>query len=184
MKKDVIKKILLCCLFGVFAQVFSGCALRFILEAIPGSAAQYSSDMATLFEDNIWLIIRIAVIQPVIEELFFRFLIFRALKKHLPVLAANLIQAVLFGLYHMKLVQGIYAFLIGLLLGVLFYETQTILATVGFHCIFNITGLLLDDIVPADIPVTVRGGLLFTSLVICIYLCFRIMPDRFKRQAS
>ncbi|MBR4718903.1 MAG: CPBP family intramembrane metalloprotease [Lachnospiraceae bacterium] len=184
MKTDRIKKISLCCLLGVFAEVFTSCTLSFILTAIPGAATQYVSEMSSLFEDNLVLILRVALLMPIVEELIFRLFLFGALKRIMPVIAANLIQAMMFGIYHGKLVQGIYAFLLGLFLGLLKDKTRTIFATIGFHCLFNITGLLLEEYMPVDIPVAIRTGIMLAALAICVFLYFGMVSDRVKAQTS
>ena len=58
----------------------------------------------------------ITVIGPVLEELVFRGAILRHLAPY-GVNFAIVTQAVLFGLYHLNLYQGIFAFLVGLMLG-------------------------------------------------------------------
>lgn len=164
------KNIGLCCLLGVACEFFSSYALGFILEAMPGAADKYSSDMSALFTDEITTIVLVALVMPILEELIFRLLIFKALKKVLPFIAANLIQAALFGIYHMNLIQGIYAFLLGLLLGLLCERAQTFLTCISFHCAFNITGLLIDDYMPAGLHTAAKAVIMLASLAAGIFI--------------
>ena len=55
------------------------------------------------------LLLYAALLGPIEEELTFRGVIFYSAKKALPFWAANLFQALLFGIFHMNLIQGIYA---------------------------------------------------------------------------
>ncbi len=174
MDRTRIKKIILCCLLGMTAQVFSSYALGFILDMIPGAAVRYSADIENLLENEVFTVLRVALLFPVLEELIFRFLIMGFLRRHCPFIAANLIQAAIFGIYHMNVVQGIYAFLLGLLIGSLMEESQTILACIGFHIVFNISGLLLDDLAGDNNSGIAYIAAALMSLAVCIYLYLRI----------
>lgn len=178
MDRIKIKKIIMCSLMGVFAEVFAGIILGFILEAVPGAAEGYSADIAPLVENAAFVIIRVAVLAPAVEELIFRLLMQTFLRRRFPFFAANIIQAALFGIYHMKLIQGIYAFLLGLLLGLLKEETGMISACIGFHVAFNITGLLIDDLMPDNIPPVIQAVMMIISLAVCVILLLRIRTDK------
>ena len=71
---------------------------------------------------------------PVIEELVFRGLILHYCSGFM---AANLIQALLFGLYHGNVIQGIYAFIFGLLLGFIAIKTDSLIIGMLLHMIIN-----------------------------------------------
>lgn len=174
MDRTGIKKIILCCLLGITAQIFSSYALGFILDMLPGAAGRYIADTENLFKNDAVTILRVAVLFPVLEEFVFRFLILGLLRRYVPFIAANLMQAALFGIYHMNLVQGIYAFLLGLLIGYLMEESQTILACFGFHIVFNISGLLLDDLAGDDISRIVCAIIMAAALAVSILLYLRI----------
>ena len=49
----------------------------------------------------------------------------------------NILQALFFGIAHLNLVQGSYAFLIGLLAGYLVLRCRSIWAGIAFHMLFN-----------------------------------------------
>lgn len=49
----------------------------------------------------------------------------------------NVVQAVLFGIMHLDLVQGTYAFFVGLICGYLALKYKTLLASILFHLCFN-----------------------------------------------
>ena len=79
-------------------------------------------------------------IAPIHEEILFRGVIFHYMQKGCPFLIANILQAALFGLLHMNIVQGTYAFLIGLLLGYIYKRSRNLTATIIIHLVFNIIG--------------------------------------------
>ena len=49
----------------------------------------------------------------------------------------NVVQALLFGIMHLNLVQGAYAFLVGLICGYLVLKYKNLLASMFFHGVFN-----------------------------------------------
>lgn len=94
-------------------------------------------------------------IGPMMEELIFRGAIMDRLRAAYPFWVANLLQAALFGIYHRNLIQGIYAFLWGILLGLVYQATGSILANILAHIIFNATNYLLGWLFPTGRVVSV-----------------------------
>ena len=60
--------------------------------------------------------------------------------------AAAVVSSLMFGIYHGNLVQGIYAFLIGLLLCLVYERTGRLTAAVLFHGAGNLAVYLLIDV--------------------------------------
>ena len=182
-KKKAIN-IILCCILGIPAELFSSSALGLILNAIPGAAEKYSSDMSALFDNDVRIILLVVLVMPVIEELIFRLLIMGVSLKFMNFIAANILQALFFGVYHGNVIQGIYAFLLGLFVGELKNMTQTIFACIGFHCFFNATGLLLDDFMPADLSVAWTALIMTASLAGLVIIFRRLWLSRCDLQTS
>ena len=59
---------------------------------------------------------------------------------------AVVISAILFALYHMNVVQGVYAFIIGLILGFLYLKTNTIWAPIAFHVCANLSSVIMTGL--------------------------------------
>lgn len=81
--------------------------------------------------------------------------------KALPGLVANLIQAVLFGFYHMNLVQGIYAFVMGFVFGYAVLRLKSLWVSIIMHVVLNAVGLWMNANLDPDLPIA-------TGAVICI----------------
>ncbi len=109
-------------------------------------------------------IIFIAIIAPVSEELIFRGVIMEKCNKIMPFAIANIVQALLFGLYHFNVIQGIYAFFIGLSLGLVCYKLKSVYAAILLHMSVNIFGLLLSNVVQSN-----------SKIVIAIYVVITIL---------
>ena len=96
---------------------------------------------------NIPTIITTVILAPIAEECMFRGITMKIMGKYAPLMAANILQAALFGLYHMQLVQGIYAFVIGLVLGYVAIKTKSILTTILLHMGINGLSFLVDAVI-------------------------------------
>ncbi|MCH5255412.1 MAG: CPBP family intramembrane metalloprotease [Lachnospiraceae bacterium] len=84
-------------------------------------------------------IILYGLISPIAEEILFRGLVYNRLKKYCAVPAAILLSAVLFGLFHGNLVQGVYGFLMGCLMAIVYERFGSFLHAVLFHAVANVT---------------------------------------------
>ena len=115
--------------------------LNYILLVI--DLAQYSEAYQDAVEvlyapPFIQQILYTGILVPILEELIFRGLVFKVLRKWIPFLWAMLISAILFGVYHGNLVQFVYAGLCGLFLAYLYEKYDSILAPIWSHMIMNI----------------------------------------------
>lgn len=86
------------------------------------------------------------LLAPFSEELIFRGVTLRQAKKALPFWAANILQAALFGIFHMNMIQGIYAFCLGLLLGYICEKSGSIYNAIFLHFLFNLLGTVLSGL--------------------------------------
>ena len=93
----------------------------------------------------------IGILAPFAEEVVFRGAILRKLlgmmdeKRHW---VAIVLSALVFGLVHLNVPQGIHAFLIGLLLGWMYYRTRSILPGILFHWVNNSVAFIMFHIMP------------------------------------
>lgn len=118
----------------------------------------------------LWIISTV-VLPPLVEETAFRGLILNYLKKAgAGFFAANLFQAVLFGIFHMNLVQGIYAALLGFLLGYLAYRYESLLIPILLHGLFNLFGTVLSEFESRFFPTPLYGMCVLGSVPLFIII--------------
>lgn len=91
------------------------------------------------------IIVYSCIIAPISEELIFRGVTLGYAKKAMSVVTAVCLQAILFGIFHMNMIQGIYAAFLGLFLGYLCETGGTILISIVFHAFFNICGTFFSS---------------------------------------
>ena len=93
----------------------------------------------------------IAVIAaPVVEEILFRGIVLRSIRKFSPVWASILISSVLFGVYHLNIVQAVYATLMGIAAGILYEKKRNLLFPILVHFANNLI-TMLQGIAPSEV---------------------------------
>lgn len=90
-------------------------------------------------------IIGVGCIVPIAEEMVFRGLTMRRLREVFGPGAAIVLSAAIFGLFHGNLLQGIYAFLIGLLLAWVYVRLGRITAPILLHASANLVSVIISD---------------------------------------
>ena len=120
------------CAVGLFVVV------QLALTLLPATwMTGYNDHMERLLSNGLIPALSIAVAAPLTEELMFRGVIQPRLERAMPVWAAVVLQAVLFGVTHGTPVQMAYAFLMGLVFGLLRSRTGSILPGFAAHAAFN-----------------------------------------------
>lgn len=122
---------------------------------------RWFDEMNAMFGRGIWTIITVVVLAPVLEEMLLRGIVLKgALQRYCP-MAAILISAALFGIFHMSLLQGIPGFFIGIVLGFVFWKTGSLIPVMIIHAVNNaIAYLCMTATMPdGSVPQTTREAL-------------------------
>lgn len=162
------KSLALLLVIGVSAQFFVGGILEIVELLFPEAMAEY----AELMEDTsvgvfaIVSALSIAVLAPINEEIVCRGVMLecamRAMSpgwnatdgaRYRAVSArafwiANTLQALAFGVLHMNLIQGSYAFVLGSVLGWVFWRTGKLRYPIILHFALNISSYLVEPLYP------------------------------------
>ncbi|MBQ8391432.1 MAG: CPBP family intramembrane metalloprotease [Clostridia bacterium] len=107
----------------------------------------------------------IVVLMPFFEEILFRGLFMGELIKSFRPLPTIIIQAAFFAAAHMVLFQSIFTFGVGVLLGIVYYKTQSLKTAVLFHGAFN-----LSAIIP-QIDMSLKSAVVYgvSGIVLCAF---------------
>lgn len=117
-------------------------AINFLVSPLLGgifenSNNNYAENVQRMFETPIATFIQVVVIAPLLEELIYRgFLLKRALKQR-KMVAAVLLVAGFFGVLHLSIVQGISAFIAGIILCLLYVKTESVTLCITAHSFYN-----------------------------------------------
>jgi len=92
---------------------------------------------------------------------------------------AVFLSAVLFGAYHGNMVQGVYAFVLGTLLGFIAYKFDSLVPNIVLHMAINVSLLFvpqsLFESTTSTIVTAVLSGIV---LLVCMVLVFRKVPKK------
>ena len=142
-------------LLGFAVQHVTSLIMVAINALMPSVMNEYTEmiDSSGISEYSLLWAVATLILPPIVEEVIFRGLILQYLgKAGASFIVANLIQAVLFGIFHMNLVQGIYTALLGFLLGYLAYRYDSIFVPMILHAIYNLFGTVLVDLENMFLP--------------------------------
>ena len=134
-------------------------------EQIPYEMPQEIEQMLSEMLHNRWGYLAIGILAPIVEEMVFRGAILRTLlllggrgndqssmlnaqSSKLKAFFAILISALLFGAVHGNVQQFVHATLIGLLLGWMYYRTNSIVPGIVFHWINNTAAYVIANVIP------------------------------------
>lgn len=180
--------------FLIALSFIAGSALQmpisFILSLIesagvaPDLFEQYSNNMEQLMNNQnlILQILAVGILAPLLEEIIFRGLILNQLRNNLPIQAAIIIQALLFGIVHLNVIQGSYAFIIGIILGLLVVWYDSLFLPVAFHMGLNLSGVILSEF-GQGISDMVGIYMLIISFLL-MFACMIVLKHRTKEKPA
>lgn len=147
-KRNIGGKDILCLvLLGIVLQFVVSVLLGLILPFFPETNAAYQELVENLVPGNSLLSFVITgLLAPIGEEFIFRGVTISLMEEEISFGWINLMQAFLFGVYHMNLVQFIYAFAIGMILGLVLKKYRNLKACIIVHGTINILANVLSYI--------------------------------------
>lgn len=145
-------------LLAVIATLGASMMLELLSYYLPEMSDHMKETMEALTGGPLWTsLLSTAVFAPVLEEWMCRGVVLRGLLNHESRKAVNgevtvrkmspalaiIISAIFFGAIHGNLWQGISAFLIGCLMGYVYYRTGSLKLTILMHCTNNALSVLI-----------------------------------------
>ena len=106
----------------------------------------YEEISEALYSGNIWIqIAAVAFFGPAVEELVMRGLMYQRFRAMMRPAAAVFWSALVFGVFHGNLIQGIYVFLMGLFLAWMMERTQRLFVPMLGHMSANLFVVILEE---------------------------------------
>ncbi len=120
------------------------------------------------------LFLGVGIIVPIAEEIAFRGLIFKRLSQDFSLHIALILQAIVFGLMHLNVLQSSYAFIAGIFLGLVYIWSGSILAPIILHISWNSVSVIINSFIDggAGTPIsllTLTIGLITTTLSVMFF---------------
>lgn len=185
LKEAVNPKLLaaMACL-GLSLQLLISMCLNMVYPILPQNLTdQYSELMESLLGGNVFLsLLATVILAPLAEEFLFRGITLKKAQKIMPFMAANVLQALLFGIYHLNWIQGVYAFVLGLILGFTAEYFHSIWASILLHAFVNGSAELLN-LVPESVAGTMAGvaGIAVVGVVL-LFVAAKLYPGARREQ--
>ena len=122
-----------------------GCNLLFELLGVTNKSEAYTEVAAQQYSAHFIVgILVFGVISPIAEELLFRGVIYGYLRRFMDIKLAIALSALIFGVYHMNYVQGVYGFLIGCLMAYAYEYFGEFKMAVFVHVASNVLAYCLS----------------------------------------
>ena len=159
-------------LLGLSLNVFVSFGLALLPEWM---LADYMQEVTGVFGSvTLLTVVAQIVAAPVAEEVIFRGMIFSRMRKAVPVAAAAAVSSAAFGLVHGQILWMAYAFLLGLLFCAVAWKTDSVLAAVVLHMMFNLGGVVLPYLPLGGTPaagvlITAAAGALSVALLLLLF---------------
>lgn len=166
-KKISLKNVFLCfiCGIGINITINSILSLIKIEQLIP----QYGEIIQKIVSNKFYItLICVGILIPICEEIFYRGIILGKLRTGFGVLGAVIIQAILFGVGHMNLVQGIYAFVIGIIFGYVVIWTGSLYSSILLHIVINSLSTIISNVKNLSLTDTNLVSVIFFGILITI----------------
>lgn len=176
-------KTILLILGGYAAQLFVDGVLTLIAPYFKNQFEDYGKlvDSITGVGSSWVLLFAVIIVAPIGEELLFRGVIQNyGLKNFAPVLAIGL-QGLVFGLYHGNIIQGIYAFFMGAVLGFVAQKLGSIIYPMVLHISINASLLLVPEVLYQG---TLRTTLttIVSGVIFAVMLWFAMKKKKNREQ--
>jgi len=162
-----ILPVILSGLLGIALQYFIGGTIY--LTGADALFEEHAELMGMVLGNDLFMeILAIAAGAAIIEELIFRGMILRRFleRTRLKPAYAVILQALLFGVIHMNFLQGFYAFVLGIILGLVYIWVRSIWAPIMLHFTFNLHAVVSSNLtsdMAVQIPSTVELVLATTA---------------------
>ncbi len=125
------------------------------------------------------MLISIVIIAPIVEEIIFRGLILSRLNKVMNTTVALIVSSLIFAILHGHILWVTYAFVLGVLFGIIAIITGSTLPTIIFHMSFNLSGLFVGSI---PFPEWSTVIVCVVSFIISTILIYNVVKKTSKKE--
>lgn len=147
LKSDASAKgiILALCCAVLFYFLLDKCLDPFFEGLFPASQEAYQDSLLSLAAAPVPSFFHVCLLAPVTEEILMRGFALDGLKRTYGAVTALLVSSLLFALLHFNMVQTLSAFICGLILGVLYLRTGSLLCCMIAHGGYNLISFFLQS---------------------------------------
>jgi len=166
-----------------FGGVFTGVSLSTLITLIPipdsWNEANDEAIGAVTSGNPLLVIISVFITAPLLEEFVFRGCMMGFIKKYWNTAAAVIIPAVLFGIIHGNILQGLYTFTAALVFSYFRLKGKSFWCAFLAHCGFNMSNILTA--LMGRIPTAAKFGVGIAALTLVIYGAEAVFSEKTKK---
>ncbi len=141
-------------LYGCVLLILSSVVLEPVISIFP---KEWMTTLNKQIGSSGWSMLTTIVMAPILEEILFRGVIQGSAMSRFGAMRAIFISSAVFGLIHIMPQQVIYAFVVGLVLGYVYWKTKSIMSVITIHAFNNSLVFIQKSIFGDDLSnVTVR----------------------------
>lgn len=130
--------------FGTAAVAY-GMNFLFKVSGFMENSENYQKVAQNQYDVIVWVgLLLYGVVSPFVEEVIFRGFLYGRMRVYMPKVAAVLVSALLFGVYHGNLVQGIYGFVMAVLYTLVYEKYKNFYLAVFMHSITNLVAYFIQ----------------------------------------
>lgn len=158
--------------------------ISFAVSALyPAAEKDFESIMGSATGGNpLIAFFTVVILAPVAEEMALRGIVMKSLSKYMPAAGVIVVQAVLFGIYHMNIMQAFYVLPLALLLGYTAYHFGSIIPCVCMHMLNNLMPYLFSLIYKKEVGIVVPVVVLAVAAGV-FFLGWKYLPQKNKAEA-
>ena len=172
--------------FGiVFCANLTGLGVVQVIQKISGYTLKNPTDELLKDQNAMMLVVMVALIGPILEEIVFRKLLIDAIGRYNAGVAV-IISGVVFGIIHSNISQFFYTFAFGLFLGFIYLKTGRLLYTIIMHVSVNLffgtMSTILKRFTETELGTMIFGlyGLALITIAITGIVLFFVNLKKFK----
>ena len=153
-----------------------------VSTAFPEAEKDFESIMGSATGGNpVIAFLTVVILAPVAEEMAIRGIVMKSLSKYMPVTGVIIVQAVLFGIYHMNLMQAFYVLPLALLLGYTAYHFDSIIPCICIHMLNNLMPYFFALIYSKEVGIMVPVMILAVAAAV-FFLTWKFIPKQDKAE--
>lgn len=172
----------ICCIIVSSAALALGLNNLISMTPLPNIFTGHEEVNETLFGGGIVLeILAGGVFACIVEELCMRGVVYKRMRRYWGVRPAIFFSALVFGVYHLNVVQGVYAFLLGLFMAWLVERYDSLWASIICHMSANLFVIMLSE---SGIMEMISGNLVGYCLVTCTSMLVFFYGMRWLKQTN
>lgn len=182
-KKISLLHIIICIICGMGMNLAINGLLS--ITNISNMFPKYNDIISSIVEHKFYLtFICAGIFIPIGEEILYRGIVLNKLRNGFSIFTAIIIQAILFGISHMNVVQGVYAFVLGIVFGYVVIWTGSLYSSIILHIIINSLSVIIANM--GELNIGYNNMITFTSIGLLLSIIgLRILyMDRHKQKEN